>query len=295
MNIKALMLSVTMALLTQVVASQDMADVEIKINQITTNIYMLQGEGGNIGVLVGADGTLIVDDQFAPLTDKIKTAITTISDHPVQFLLNTHWHYDHTDGNENFGSAGAIIISQANSRERMAHDQVLQLLERPQPAYSAEGLPKITFDDTMMFHYNGEIVNVFHLGPAHTDGDAIIHFTKANVFHTGDVFVRYGLPFIDQPNGGNIEGMIKVIDAIARLADDNSKIIPGHGGLSTKQDLIAYGDMLKSITSTIRNLMDEGKSLSEIIATKSLAKYDGGFIGADDFVKIVYDSILANQ
>jgi glyoxylase-like metal-dependent hydrolase (beta-lactamase superfamily II) len=275
--------------------SQDLANVQISTQKINDKIYMLQGSGGNIGVLVGNDGTLIIDDQFAPLTEKIKAAIGKISDHPTQFVLNTHWHYDHTDGNENFGGAGAVIVSHENSRSRMAADQVLGMSGRKQEAYSAEGLPKITFAETMTFHYNGETVNVFHVGPAHTDGDAIIHFVESNVFHTGDVFVRYGLPFIDQPNGGNVEGMIAFVDAVASIADDNSKIIPGHGQVSTKKDLIAYSDMLKSITATIKQSMDKGLSLQQITDSKPLQQYPDGFVTQDAFVKIVYDSILANR
>ena len=282
-------------LLSAIASSQDFDRVEITTQKVTDKIYMLQGQGGNIGVLVGEDGTLIIDDQFAPLTEKIKTAIAKISDHPAQFVLNTHWHYDHTDGNENFGEAGAIIVSHENSRERMSKDQVLAMTGQKQEAYDDKGLPKITFAESMAFHYNGETVNVFHVGPAHTDGDAIIHFVEANVIHTGDVFVRYGLPFIDQPNGGNVEGMIAFVDAVATLADDNTKIIPGHGALSNKKDLLSYRAMLQTITDTIKQEMDKGKSLQQIADAKPLSQYPNGFVTQDAFVKIVYDSINANR
>ena len=273
---------------------QDMSNVQIRTVPVTDKIYMLQGQGGNIGVLVGDDGTIIVDDQFAPLTEKIKAAIADINDHPTQFVVNTHWHYDHSDGNENFGKAGAIIVSQENSRTRMANDQVLQMTGYKQEAYEYHGLPKITFEESMTFHYNGETVNIFHVGPAHTDGDAIIHFVDSNVFHTGDVFVRYGLPFIDQPNGGNIEGMIAFVDAVIALADEDTKIIPGHGALSTKQDLIAYRDMLQGMVDTIKDGMRKGMGLQELIDSKPLDSHRDGFVTRDNFVKIIYDSILAN-
>lgn len=284
-----------LTLVTQAVLSQNMENVKITTTKVTDKIYMLQGQGGNVGVLVGEDGTLIVDDQFAPFTKKLQTAIADISDHPTQFLVNTHWHYDHSDGNENFGAAGAIIVSQENSRTRMTEDQVLQMSGYKQEAYDHQGLPKITFEESMSFHYNGETVNVFHLGPAHTDGDAVIHFVESNVFHTGDVFVRYGLPFIDQPNGGNVEGMIAFVDAIAALADDDTKIIPGHGQVSSKEDLIAYRDMLQSMTDSIKQSMDKGMNLQQITDTKPFNQYRDGFVTRDAFVKIVFDSIEANK
>lgn len=282
-------------LLSQSTFSQNMDNVKITTTQVTDKIYMLQGQGGNVGVLVGNDGTLIVDGQFAPLTKKLQAAIADISDHPTQFLVNTHWHYDHSDGNENFGAAGAIIVSQENSRTRMTQDQVLQMSGYKQEAYSHEGLPKITFEESMTFHFNGETVNVFHVGPAHTDGDAVIHFVESNVFHTGDVFVRYGLPFIDQPNGGNVEGMIAFVEAIAALADDKTKIIPGHGQVSSKKDLLAYRDMLQSNTNKVKQLKDKGMNLQQITETNPLAEFRDGFVTRDAFVKIIYDSLEANQ
>lgn len=275
--------------------AQNFDHVTIKSSPVSESIYMLEGEGGNIAVLIGGDGTLIVDDQFAPLNAKINQAIGDLTEHPVQFLLNSHWHYDHSNGNEAFGAQGALIVSQQQSRVRMASDQLLKLLKHPQAAYKEVGLPKITFKDAMSFHYNGETINIFHTGPAHTDGDMVVHFVNANVFHTGDVFVRYGLPFIDQPNGGNIEGMIAFVDQVLALADVDSKIIPGHGPLSTKKDLQAYRDLLQGITDSVTELMAQGKNLQQIIAAKPIKNFENGFIKPDDFVKIVYDSVLANR
>jgi glyoxylase-like metal-dependent hydrolase (beta-lactamase superfamily II) len=217
--------------------AQDFDAVEIRTVQVSDSIYMLVGEGGNIGVSVGEDGVFIIDDQFAPLTDKIKSAIAQIAGQPVQFVINTHYHYDHTDGNENFGGEGAIIVAHENSRARMATDQVLEAFEYLQKAYSAEGLPKITFTESMRFHYNGQTIDVFHTPGAHTDGDAIIWFLEANVVHTGHVFVRYFPPFIDQPSGGSISGIIAAVERIAEMADEKTKFIPGHGEVSSKQDL----------------------------------------------------------
>ena len=185
--------------------AQDFDAIKIKTKKLSESIYMLEGSGGNIGVCIGEDGTFIIDDQFAPLTEKITAAIGKITPKPGQFLINTHWHFDHTDGNENFGSAGAIIVSHENSRKRMARDEVVALVGTEQKAYSRDGLPKITFKESMSFHYNGETINIFHIGRAHTDGDAIVHFVESNVLHMGDVFVRYVFPFIDEPNGGQYQ------------------------------------------------------------------------------------------
>ena len=272
--------------------AQDFDAIKIKTKKLSESIYMLEGSGGNIGVCIGEDGTFIIDDQFAPLTEKITAAIGKITPKPVQFLINTHWHFDHTDGNENFGSAGAIIVSQENSRKRMARDEVVALVGTEQKAYSRDGLPKITFKESMSFHYNGETINIFHIGRAHTDGDAIVHFVESNVLHMGDVFVRYVFPFIDEPNGGNINGMIETLDKAAELANNQTQIIPGHGQVSNRKDLLDYRKMLVTIRDRIKIQVEKGKTLKQIIASNPTQDYEGSdFVAKDDFVKIVYDSI----
>ena len=188
-------------LLPFLATAQDFDNIEITTTPVRDNIYMLQGSGGNIGVSIGNDGTLIVDDQFAPLTNKIAAAIAELTDRPVNIVVNSHFHYDHTDGNENFGRAGAYIVAHDNSRKRMESTQVLAGSGRVQEAYDTVGLPKITFFDSMRFYFNGNAVDIVKTGNGHTDGDAQIYFREANVIHTGDMFVRYGLPFIDQSNG----------------------------------------------------------------------------------------------
>ncbi|HJN68912.1 MAG: MBL fold metallo-hydrolase [Candidatus Marinimicrobia bacterium] len=276
--------------------AQDFDAIKIKTKKLSESIYMLEGSGGNIGVCIGEDGTFIIDDQFAPLTEKITAAIGKITPKPVQFLINTHWHYDHTDGNENFGSAGAIIVSHENSRKRMARDEVIALFGIEQKAYSRDGLPKITFKESMSFHYNGETINIFHIGQAHTDGDAIVHFVESNVLHMGDVFVRYGFPFIDEPNGGNINGMIETLDKVAELANNQTQIIPGHGQVSNRKDLLDYRKMLVTIRDRIKIQVGKGKTLKQIIASNPTQGYEGSDIFAkDDFVKIVYDSIKKSE
>ena len=275
--------------------AQEFEEVAIKVTSLTPSIYMLEGKGGNIGVCIGEDATILIDDQYAPLTHKIKVAISKLTDKPVAFVINTHWHYDHTDGNENFGGEGAVIVSHKNSRKRMTSDQFIAMFDKKQEAYAAEGIPKITFAESMTFHINGETMNVFHLGSAHTDGDAIIHFATSNVFHTGDVFVRYGFPFIDEPNGGNIDGMINAVDYIAELSNETTQIIPGHGQLSNKQDLLVFSHMLKTIRQRVKNGIDAGKSFDEIKGSGPTAGFEERGIPKDGFIKIIYDNLTKSD
>ena len=254
-------------------SAQNFDNVQITTIPVTENIYVLQGSGGNIGVSIGDDGTFIVDDQFAPLTDKIVAAIAELTDNPVDFVVNSHFHYDHTDGNENFGRAGALIVAQDNSRRRMETDQVLSGSNRPQPAYDEVGLPKITFMESMRFYYNDNVVDVIHTGPGHTDGDAQVYFRDSNVLHTGDMFVRYGLPYIDQGNGGSTDGMIDALWTIAGLIDDDTIIIPGHGQLSTRADLLEFRMMLVTIRGRIKDGIARGLSADQLIASNPARGY----------------------
>ncbi len=255
------------------VSAQNFDDVQITTIPVTENIYVLQGSGGNIGVSIGDDGTFIIDDQFAPLTDKIVAAIAELTDNPVNFVVNSHFHYDHTDGNENFGRAGALIVAQDNSRRRMATDQVLSGSNRPQPAYDKVGLPKITFLESMRFYYNDNAIDVIHTGPGHTDGDAQVYFRDSNVIHMGDMFVRYGLPYIDQGNGGSTDGMIDALWTIAGLIDDDTIIIPGHGQLSTRTDLLEFRTMLVTIRDRIKDGIARGLSADQLIASNPARGY----------------------
>ncbi len=249
-NKKLLTFLFSFLLLPSQVGAQDFDNIEITTNHVKDNIYYLEGSGGNIGVIVGDDGVLIVDNQFAPLTNKIEAAITDLTTLPVTFVVNSHFHYDHTDGNENFGKAGAFIVAQENARRRMESTQVLAN-GRAQERYDPVGLPKITFIDTMKFYFNGEPIELVHTGPGHTDGDAQVYFLESNVIHTGDMFVRYVLPFIDQNNGGSLDGMIEATDRLASLINDETIIIPGHGQLSNRNDLLNYRDMLVTIRGNL--------------------------------------------
>lgn len=270
--------------------SQNFDTVQIKTTKLTESIYMLEGSGGNIGVLVGNDGIVIIDDQFGPLTEKIKTALSKISDKPVKFVINTHFHGDHAGGNENFGGQGAIIVAHDNVRKRLSVDYFFEALKQTQKALAYEGLPEVTFADSLTFHMNGQTVHVFYAKNAHTDGDVIIHFKESNIFHTGDVFVRYGFPFIDQGAGGSIDGMIKAIEHLIAVTNDQSKIIPGHGTMSTKKDLIDYKNMLVTVRKRVADGMKQGKTLQQIADSDPLK----GYIAVADkyfFVETIYKSL----
>ena len=272
--------------------AQDFERVEVRVEHVRDGIYVLYGEGGNIGVSVGDDATFIVDDQFAPLTGRIVDAIETISDHPVDFVINTHWHFDHTGGNENFGELGALIVSHENSRERMTADQFIELVDHQQEAYTDAGLPTVTFDESVRFHLNGETIDIFYLGPAHTDGDAMVHFRDSNIMHTGDVFVRYGLPVIDQPNGGSINGMVDVLGQLIEMTDAETVFIPGHGALGGRTDLIEFHSMLRTIRDRVDVLVREGRSLAEILETDPTAGFPEAGIPSSDFIRVVYNSLI---
>ena len=270
-------------------SAQNFDNIQITTIPVTEGIYMLQGSGGNIGVSIGDDGTFIVDDQYAPLTDKIVAAIAALTDHPVDFVINSHWHFDHTDGNENFGRAGALIVAQDNSRRRMETDQFLEAFNRPQPVYAKVGLPKITFLESMRFYYNDNTIDVIYTGPGHTDGDAQVYFRDANVLHTGDMFFSSGLPFIDQPNGGSTDGMIEALWTMAGLINDDTIIIPGHGELSTRADLLEYRMMLVTITGRIKEQIGRGRSAAQVVASNPARGYAEPGAGTERWLRAAYE------
>lgn len=289
-SIKQLLIagSTVLALGSVPLIAQDFDNVEITTVEVTDGIYMLQGSGGNIGVSIGSDGTFIIDDQFAPLTDKIMAAIAELTSQPVDFVVNTHFHYDHTDGNENFGRAGAYIVAQDNSRRRMEADQVLAS-GRLQEAYDDIALPKITFFDAMRFYFNGETIDIVNTGAGHTDGDAQIYFRGANVIHTGDMFVRYGLPFIDRNNGGTLDGMIEATWKIATLIENDTQIIPGHGQVSSREDLLDYRTMLLTIRTRLQAARAEGLDFSEFIETEPADGFAPDNANTENWMRMAWD------
>ncbi len=282
------------ALCTQ---AQDLSKVEIQTVKLNDSTYMLQGAGGNIGLCVGEDAVFLIDDQFAPLAPKIKAAVARITAKPVQFLLNTHFHYDHTGGNEAFGKDGALIVAHDNVRQRMSTKQLINLVGNvsPQEASPKAALPVVTVASEIRFHINGEEVHAFHVPRAHTDGDLIVHFRKGDIVHMGDTFFNGFYPFIDVGSGGSADGMVAAADRVLALAGEKTRIIPGHGPLASKADLQATRDLLATVAQRIRELRRSGKTDSEIRAAKPAAEFDarygGGFIKPDQFVQMMLDAV----
>lgn len=275
-------------------AQQDFSEVEIKSIEVRKGIYMLTGSGGNMGLCVGQDATFLIDDQYAPLTEKIKVVVRGITAEPIGFVLNTHWHGDHTGGNENLGEMGALIVAHDNVRTRMSTEQFMKAFNQNVAPSPKAALPVVTFNDTVTFHLNGEEIHAFHVPPAHTDGDSVIFFKNSNVVHTGDLFFRARFPFIDLSAGGSFNGMIAASEQLLKLVDDQTKIIPGHGDLATKSDLIEYRDMLLLVKERVTPLLKSGKTEAEVVAAKPLAdssSWGEGFMNADNFLKIVYQSL----
>ncbi len=276
-------------------AQQDYSKVTIKTISVAPDVHMLMGAGGNIGVSSGEDGVFLIDDQYAPLTKKILAAVKKISDRPIRFLLNTHWHFDHTGGNENLGNAGITIVAHDNVRKTMSVDQMLKAFNIKVPASPKAALPVITFNDTATFHLNGETIHVRHLPPAHTDGDSFVHFKTADVIHTGDLYFNGLYPFIDVDHGGSIDGMINAAGEILKVAGPNTKIIPGHGPLSDKAQLAAYRNMLIKVRDRLRVAVKNNRTLEQVIANKPTkdfdAKWGKGFLKPPVFLKIVYSGM----
>lgn len=284
------MLIFSSALLVQ---AQDFSKVEITTTKVGGNVYMLEGAGGNIGVSVGADGILIVDDQFAPLADKIKAALKTLGEGKLKFVLNTHWHGDHTGGNTQF-SPEAPIIAHDNVRRRLATEQKSEFFKRTTPASPKEALPVITFDKSLSVHFNGEEIKVIHFPQGHTDGDSVIFFTTSNVVHMGDDFFVARFPFVDLESGGSVQGLIKnVAEIIPKLAAD-VKIIPGHGPIATVEDLKAYQRMLVETTGIVERKMKAGKTIEQIKAEglpAEWASWGSGFIKTDVWLETIQRSL----
>lgn len=275
-----------------VAQGQDFSKVEIKVHKITDSVYMLEGAGGNIGASVGEDGIVVIDDEFLPLADKIEAALKGITDKPVKFVINTHWHGDHTGGNPHFGEK-APIIAQENVRKRLITGGTTRF-GKTDPAPKA-ALPVITFEDKVSVHLNGEDIRAIHFPNGHTDGDSVIFFTQSNVVHMGDDFFNGGMfPFIDLDSGGSVQGMIAGDEKVLAEVPDDVKIIPGHGPMGTKDDLRKFVQMLKETSAAVQAGVKKGKSLDQLKKEKVLAKWDSfgqSFIKTDVFTEILYDSL----
>jgi cyclase len=282
---------------------QDFSKVEIKVTKVSGNIYMLEGEGGNIAASVGEDGIVIVDDQFAPLAEKIQAALKNlkITDKPVRFVINTHFHGDHSGGNEPFAHGGSTVIAQDNVRKRLetagssGNGSSMKFDYKAAPKVA---LPVITFDHDVTVHLNGEDIRALHFPAGHTDGDAIIFFPKNNVVHMGDDFVRYGFPFIDVNSGGSVQGMIAAMEKVSTQLPADVKVIPGHGALSNLDDVRAFTKMLKETSAVVQKAIDEHKTVEQMKQEKILApwaKWSGEFLDADKFIETLYNSLTGSK
>lgn len=273
----------------------DFSAVEVKVERIVPGVAVLMGAGGNIGLSYGEDGNAIIDDQYAPLTDKIIAAIKTVHPDPVRFVINTHWHGDHTGGNENFGKAGAVIVAHDNVRKRMSAEQVSTIFAGHRtPASPKSALPVLTFTESVTLHLNGDDLDIVHVAKAHTDGDSLIRWRRANVLHMGDVFFhQVSFPFIDVDSGGSIDGAIAGVKRGLELSDDKTRIIPGHGPVATRSDLATYLIMLEDVRAKVLAGINSGQSLADIQASGPAAPYGmtDGFMKPDQFVALVYSSL----
>jgi cyclase len=281
---------------------QDFSKVQLKVSKVAGNVYMIDDQSvageGNVGVCVGDDEIVLVDDQHAPLADKIQTALKSITDKPVRFVVNTHYHEDHTGGNVYFQKQ-ASIIAQDNLRKRMESGTLdgngaTQHFVKPQPK---EALPIITFDHDLTLHLNGEDIHVLHFPAAHTDGDSIVFFPKSNVVHMGDIFVTYGFPYIDLDAGGSIDGTIDAMEKVISQLPADVKVIPGHGPISSLDDMCAFANRLKEMRETVQKALDQGKTLDQMEQAKLLdpwKKY-AGLMSGDAFLKTLYKSLTGQK
>ena len=279
---------------------EDFSKVQIKVTKVAGSVYMLEGSGGNIGASVGEDGIVIVDDQYAPLADKIQAALKGITDKPLRFVINTHYHGDHTGGNEYFQKQ-APIIAQDNVRKRLegggtgGNGGAVKSEHKPA---TKEALPIITFDHDVTVHLNGEDIRALYFPAGHTDGDAVIFFSKSNVVHMGDDFVTYGFPFIDVDSGGSINGMIEGVEKVLTQVPADVKIIPGHGPISSVDDVRAYVKMLKETRDAVEKALKQHKTVDQMKQAKILApwkKYSGDFINEDTFIETLYNSLTGQK
>jgi glyoxylase-like metal-dependent hydrolase (beta-lactamase superfamily II) len=293
---KRIALGVLLAAAAPLTAQQrDWSKVEVKAEKVAEGIWMITGAGGNIGLSAGADGAFLIDDQFAPLTEKIKAAVASVTDKPIRFLINTHYHPDHVGGNENLGAGGTLIVAHENARKRLNMEWFNETFRSQMKPLPATALPVVTFTESVTFHWNGEEIRAFHVPPAHTDGDTAVYFAKANVLHTGDLQFNGLYPVIDYAAGGSIDGMVAACDRLMAVIDEKTKVIPGHGPLTNEAGLKEFRDMLATVRDRVKPMVAAGKSIDEVRAAKPTADFDakwgGGFYKPDVWVGIVYASL----
>lgn len=272
--------------------AQDFENARIETVPVAEGLHMLRGVGGNLALASGPDGALLVDDQYAPMHEKILAAVREITTEPVRFVVNTHWHGDHTGGNERLGRTGAVIVAHENVRQRMSAGQFLEVFGRQVPPAPPGALPVVTFGDGVTFHWNGEEIVVRHVAAAHTDGDAVVWFRKADAVHAGDLVFHGSYPFIDVQSGGSIAGMIAGVDQLLAEAGPATKIIPGHGALADRAALEAYRKLLVTTRTRVRDAIGRELTADALVAEAPLAEFEerwgGGFLSAEQFLRIVY-------
>lgn len=280
-------------------AQRDFNQVEITLEELSKTVYMLTGSGGNIGICIGEDGVFVIDSQFAPLSEMIMRTISQISDEPIKYVINTHWHGDHTGGNDNFHKKGAMIVAHENVRARLSEKQLLKAFSQTVPASERGAWPTITFKEGISLHANGEDIMIFHVHHAHTDGDAMVYFPKSNVLHMGDTFFKDRYPYIDLASGGTINGIIDAANKALMIVDESTKIIPGHGALANKTDLKNYRDMLVTVRDRVMAAIKEGKTLDQVKAAKLNKDYDdthsSSFITAEKIVDFIYTDLTREE
>jgi len=269
--------------------------VEFTTFQLSDTVYMLKGRGGNVGISTGEDGLYIIDDQLRPITEQLLQAIRKVSNKPIRFVLNTHYHADHVGGNETLGAAGAVVIAHDNIRKRMTTEQVSIFSENTTPPYAKGALPVLTFNDRISLHLNGETATAYYVASGHTDGDSIIHFPASNVIHMGDMFFNGLYPYVDLDAGGSMQGLIAAADLALSMADDSTRIIPGHGPLGMTEDLKNYRDYLIEASTNVQELIDQNMDLEQIIAARPTRQWDEElgktWITPAQFVTFIYNSL----
>jgi cyclase len=298
----ARLLVIGLALLSSSAKAQnppDASQVTVKVVPVASGVYMLEGMGGNIGLSVGKDDAFIIDDQYAPMTAKIKAAVATVTPRPVRFVVNTHWHGDHTGGNEAMAGSGSIIFAHENVRRRMSREQFSKVFNMRVPASPTAALPVITFSDTISFYMNDDTLRTFHVRNAHTDGDAIVIFRKANAVHMGDTFFNGMYPFIDAESGGSLAGMIEAANQTLAMTNAGTRFMPGHGPLATRADLMRYRDMMVTVRQRVGTLVAQGRTLQQVLDAKPLADLDAvwgkGFLKPEQFLAIAYGSLSTRR
>lgn len=284
-----------LAVCSATASAQNFDKVQIKTEKLSESSYMLTGAGGNLGLSVGEDAVFLVDDQYAPMSAKIRAAVAAISKKPVKFVVNTHWHDDHTGGNEALGKSDTVIVAHENVRKRMSTGQLIEFLGNNVKPSPKAALPVVTFTQDVSFHLNGDEISVVHVPSAHTDGDAFVHFKKDNLVHMGDLFFNKLYPFIDTSSGGRVEGVIAAVDKVLAQTNEATRFIPGHGPLASRADLMAYRSMLDTIAGRIRTMVGEGKTLEQVVAAKPTADFDAlwgkGFLPPARFTEMIYKNV----